>query len=118
MQLAGSSGTVSPAADIYSLGCCLAAVSAQSRGTGTSSGEAPAIFGLLKKGVNKHTDLSAFAPQELHSLLKVWCLPCNGNLHHRCSKALFSAYSTASEICRMCTLLIKLYLDAKNCGHC
>ena len=71
MQLAGSAGTVSPAADIYSLGCCLAAVSAQSWGTGASSGEAPDIFGLLKTGVNRHTDLSAIAPQELQSLLKV-----------------------------------------------
>lgn len=77
VQLAGSSGTVSPAADIYSLGCCLAAVCAQSRGVGASSGEPPDIFGLLKKGVKRRTDLSDFAPPELHSLLKV----CTLQLH-------------------------------------
>lgn len=71
MQLAGSSGTVSPAADIYSLGCCVAAVSAQSRGIGACAAEPPDVFGLLKKGVKRHTDLSPFAPKELHSLLKV-----------------------------------------------
>jgi serine/threonine protein kinase len=71
VQLAGSAGAVSPAADIYSFGCCLAAVCAQSRCTGTSSGDPPDIFGFLKKGVNRNTDLSAYAPQELHSLLKV-----------------------------------------------
>ena len=73
---------MSPAADIYSLGCCLAAVSAQSRGTGAGGGEAPDIFGLLKKGVNRHTDLSAIAPQELHSVLQVRRAAAPVCVHH------------------------------------
>jgi hypothetical protein len=71
MQLAGSSGTVSPAADIYSFGCCLLAVCAQGRGSGQLQREPPDSLGLLKKGVSRHTDLTPFAPKELHALIKV-----------------------------------------------
>lgn len=70
MQLLGATGTITPAADIYSFGCCMLTMCHNGR-TSALAGPAHEPIGLLKQGITRGTDLAPFVPPELDSILKV-----------------------------------------------
>lgn len=74
VQLVGTSGTITPAADIYSFGCCMLTMCVNGR-TSAPPGAAHEPVGFLKQGITRSTDLAPFVPPELDSILKVRSTP-------------------------------------------
>lgn len=66
----GTSGTITPAADIYSFGCCMLTMCVNGR-TSAPAGAAHEPVGLLKQGITRCTDLAPFVPPDLDGILKV-----------------------------------------------
>eukprot|EP00892_Ulva_mutabilis_P004719 jgi/Ulvmu1/2619/UM014_0070.1 len=75
VQVPGLSGTITPAADVYSFGCCMLTMCVNGR-SAAPAGPAHEPVGLLKQGVTRSTVLAPFVPQQLDGILKA-CLSSN-----------------------------------------